>query len=49
MTEFLAEGLREAPIALGALVGFAIGGIGVAVGVWRERRRDRRQNENGEN
>lgn len=40
--EFLAEGMREAPIALGALIGFALAGVWILlIGLPRERRRDR--------
>lgn len=39
--EFLAEGLREAPIALGALIGFALAGVWALIELPRERRRAR--------
>jgi hypothetical protein len=45
MIEFLREGLAEAPIALGALVGFAIGGIGFAIAEIRDRRRRKRSKD----
>jgi hypothetical protein len=39
MVEFLREGLAEAPLALGALVGFALGTPVLIVAEIRERKR----------
>lgn len=39
--EFLAEGMSQAPVAVGALIGFAIGIPWVGIAIWRDSRRNK--------